>query len=366
MKAVLTAVLLAGCASTGAAVTPTWLPLPDGEVRRIAFGSCSNQYLAQPIWDALARAEPDLFLYSGDAIYADAAPPGTLGLPPGIDPIAKMRMDYAFLGAHPGFAKVRATVPVMATWDDHDYGRNDGGADFERKEASRDIFLDFFGMRPHATPGVYQARVFGPPGRRVQVIMLDTRYFRDAPVKGTQSKAEAKERKLVGRYVPNEDPKATMLGEQQWRWLEDQLRKPAEVRLLNSSVQVVAGEKGAESWGNFPHERRRLYDLIGTTRANGVIILSGDVHFAEISKTDDGPYPLHDFTSSPLAQYPTGSTGWEHCINSFRITDAYEKDSFGLVEIDWAARRITLRAVAADGSTAFEHRVLLDSLRPVK
>ena len=108
------------------------------------------------------------------------------------------------------------------------------------------------------------------------------------------------------RYVPNKDPEASMLGEQQWRWLEAQLREPAEVRLLNSSVQVVAGEKGAESWGNFPHERRRLYDLIGKTRASGVIIVSGDVHFAEIWRTDDGPYPLYDFTSSPLARSPHG------------------------------------------------------------
>ena len=136
--------------------------------------------------------------------------------------------------------------------------------------------------------------------------------------------------------------------------------------MLNSSVQIVAGEKGAESWGNFPHERRRLYGLIASTRAKGVILLSGDVHFAELSRTDDGPYPLYDFTSSPLAQYPTGSTGWEECINSHRISDAYAKDNFGLVEIDWDAvpsPRIMLKLIGTDGTRAFEHEIALDSLR---
>ena len=126
------------------------------------------------------------------------------------------------------------------------------------------------------------------------------------------------------------------------------------------------GERSAESWGNFPHERRRLYDLIADTGANGVIFLTGDVHFSEISKTDEGPYPLFDFTSSPLAQYPTGSTGWELCMNSYRISETYEKDNFGLVEIDWEARpspKITLKLTGMDGSKVFEHNISLGSLQ---
>jgi alkaline phosphatase D len=138
------------------------------------------------------------------------------------------------------------------------------------------------------------------------------------------------------------------------------------VRLLNSSIQVVAGEKGAESWGNFPHERERLYDLIDRTGASGVVFLTGDVHYAEISQTDEGPYPLLDFTSSPLAQYPTGSTGWEECINSQRISETYAGDNFGLVEIDWRAEpspRIVLSLVSADGSVPLRHELSLDTLR---
>jgi alkaline phosphatase D len=134
-------------------------------VRRIAFGSCSNQYLAQPVWPALVATAPDLFLYQGDVIYGDAAPPGTRLLAPSIDQLEKLRLDYAFLGTQPDFVKVRETIPVMATWDDHDFGKNDGGADFELEEESRELFLDFFGepsgSERRRTPGLHEARTFG-------------------------------------------------------------------------------------------------------------------------------------------------------------------------------------------------------------
>ena len=79
-----------------------------------------------------------------------------------------------------------------------------------------------------------------------------------------------------------------MLGEDQWRWLAEQLRVPAEVRLLVSSIQVVAEDHGWEKWMNFPHERERLFKLIRETGAEGVIILSGDRHLAELSMMDGG------------------------------------------------------------------------------
>lgn len=105
----------------------------------------------------------------------------------------------------------------------------------------------------------------------------------------------AEERKAigkVGKYVANEAPGATVLGEAQWRWLADQLREPAEVRLIVSSTQIVADEKGMDEWGVFPRERDRLFRLIAETDAKGVALLSGNVHFAELSVWDDGSYPL--------------------------------------------------------------------------
>ena len=114
--------------------------------------------------------------------------------------------------------------------------------------------------------------------------------------------------------------------------LNRQLKKPAEVRLLVSSIQVVAGNKGAEGWGNFPIELERLYALIDSTRATGVIILSGDVHFAELSVSNNTiGYPLYDFTSSPLRQYGVGMTGWEAMRNENRVGTPFANDNFGVV-----------------------------------
>ena len=130
-----------------------------------------------------------------------------------------------------------------------------------------------------------------------------------------------------------------------------------------AGIQIVAGEKGAESWGNYPRERQRLYELIESTRARGVILLSGDVHFSEISRTDEGPYPLYDFTSSNLAQT---ETGWEAFKNSHRVAGPYAEPHFGVVEIDWEARlgpAIELKVIGLDGSVAYRHELLLEALR---
>ena len=163
---------------------------------RIAVGSCLNQRRPAPILRVLAATHPDLVLLIGDNVYADT------------DDAARMRAAYADLAANPDYRALVAAAPVLATWDDHDYGVDDAGGDWEFKRGAKDIMLDFFD-EPRDSPrrnrdGVYDARVFGPPGRRVQVILLDTRWFRSPLVKGGQG------------YAPNTDPRATLLGDAQW------------------------------------------------------------------------------------------------------------------------------------------------------
>lgn len=325
-------------------------------LHRIAFGSCDTQDHPQLIWDDVVAVKPDLFLFLGDNIYADT------------EDMALMKAKYGILGAAPGYQKLLKTCPVLATWDDHDFGVNDGGAAYPKKVESQQIMLDFFGVPKDSVrrkrPGVYGSYLFGPPGKRVQVILLDTRYFRSQPKKDTRPEAEKQQQKLVGWYVPHPDPATTILGPDQWKWLERQLQVPAEVRIIGSSFQVVADEKGMESWGNFPHERRRLYDLIGATKANGVLLISGDVHFSEISRTNDGPYPLTDFTSSSLTD-PEKS--WSEAINTHRISQsAYVKPTFGYIQIDWsqADPQITLQARGLKADVGFENVIELSELQP--
>ena len=121
--------------------------------------------------------------------------------------------------------------------------------------------------------------------------MLDTRYFLSSPLSRKPGAGDSQ-----GPYNGNPDAKTTILGEDQC-WLAEQLLVPAELRILVSSIQVVAEDHGWEKWMNFPHERERLYKLIRDTEAEGVIILSGDRHLAELSMMDAGVgYPIYDLT----------------------------------------------------------------------
>jgi alkaline phosphatase D len=278
-----------------------------------------------------------------------------------------MKKVYAQMAAKPEFQKLKKNIPMMAVWDDHDYGINDGSGDFSLKVESQQLFLDFFDEPAESerrkTPGIYDAKIIGPTGKRVQVILLDTRYFRTPPLPDTRSAEKKKALNISGRYAPNEDAAATVLGKVQWRWLEEQFRKPAELRLLVSSYPVIPYELGRDCWGNCPLERKKLFKLISETKANGVVILSGDVHFSEISKTDEGPYPLLDFTSSALAAPAVGN---ETFANSLRVSKTYAEVNFGVVEVDWASRpgpQLTLKAIGLDGKSVFEHKIGLDTLR---
>jgi hypothetical protein len=235
----------------GAAAWSLPVPAQDADpLTRIAFGSCAHQAKPQPIWDAVLDYHPELFIFTGDNVYGDVTSAA----------VTELREAYARAAAIEGYAEVRATVPVLATWDDHDYGRNDAGADFAHKAAAKQLFLDFWRV-PHDDPrrtrdGIYHAETIGPEGMRVQIVLLDTRSFR-SPLRSTgQPGIPGK-----GPYLPDPDPAKTMLGAAQWAWLRTQLMQPAELRLIVSSVQVLAEGHGWEGWGNLPFERTKLLDL---------------------------------------------------------------------------------------------------------
>lgn len=336
----------------------------DAPLTRVAFGSCARPDLPQPIWDGVFETKPELFVFLGDIAYADT-----------VD-MEVMRSKYALAGNVPAFRKLKETCPILAIWDDRDYGRNDAGAEYPKKRESQQIFLDFFGV-PQDDPrrtqeGVYFSRVIGPTGKRVQFILLDGRYFR-SPLKTGTDLSEPGEG-YRGRYVGNSDPTATMLGDAQWRWLGEQLKVPAELRVICSGVPVVADEHGFEGWGNFPLERQRLFRLIRDTSASGVVFLSGDRRLAEISKlpTDsiDGPgYPLFDLTSSSL-NTPTvtpGKTGARYAneLNSYRVGLTYFDVNFGLLQIDWTPPDPIVRLQIRDeaGAVVAQQRVALSQMK---
>ena len=336
----------------------------SGLIQKVAFGACAFQWAEQPIWNSVNGVNPDLFLFLGDAIYGDFDGKEVFEITR-----ESLQRDWNRLGAKPGFSKLRNTTPVLATWDNHDYGHHNGGVEFKSKQLARDLFLDFFAVPPDSPrrtrDGIYHAQVFGIEGQQAQVILLDNRWNRSPIIADTRSEDERKSLGLSGSmgHIPDTDPAATLLGELQWRWLEAQLQKPADIRLICSGTQVVNDAKGMQEWGNFPHERNRLIELIAHTRAQGVILLSGNVHYSEVSRFDEGPYPLYDFTSSGVTH---NSTAYAEYKNPYRVAGPYAGNNFGLVEIDWLAKpapTVTLKTVDLGGDNVFIYNISLAALK---
>jgi alkaline phosphatase D len=328
---------------------------PTKPVSRIAFGSCADQDKPCPIWGSILKQQPELLVLLGDTIYAD------------LDKSKKMsgeliRSKYEILNQQPEFKQLKANTPLVATWDDHDYGKNDGDSRFPFKDESQQIFLDFLGVSkdsPRRTQkGVYHSQLFGPEGKRVQVIVLDGRYHRSA----IATKFNPKLR--VTESQPNTDATATYLGEEQWKWLEEQLKVPADLRLIGSGVQLLAEEHPFEKWTNIPHERERMFKLLRDTRANGVVFLSGDRHLAELSMSQEFlSYPLYDITASGFNQ---GNKAWRAPEkNKHRVAAMPYGNNFGFITVDWSSEtspRITLELRDEDGEIAIRHPIRLGML----
>ncbi|QQS12520.1 MAG: alkaline phosphatase family protein [Rhodospirillales bacterium] len=315
---------------------------------RIAFGSCADQNQPQPIWDAILTYRPDLFIFAGDCVYGDSADPD----------LGPLRAAYARQRDNEGFMKARRQLRHMAVWDDHDYGLNDGGAEFAHKAAAKDEFLRFWDVPPddprRGREGLYHAETFGPAGMRTQVILLDARWFR-SPLKRTDRlNAPGKE-----RYVPDEDPTKTMLGETQWSWLSQRLREPADIRLVVSSVQILAEGHGWERWGNLPLERRKFFEVVRDAKAEGVVLVSGDRHIGAIyQESEDTPYTLTEITSSGLNKFFPGNK--EDGPN--RLGAVYGLPNFGTVEIDWWERTVQVAVRDEVGQTVRHDSVDMDDL----
>ncbi len=326
---------------------PANTPAVNPAITRIAFGSCSTQDEPQPILRTVIDWDPQLFIYLGDNIYGDTRD------------MQLLQAKYNKLGQRSEFRSLRAAMPAIATWDDHDYGENDAGKEYPFKEQSKELFLNFWNeprdspRRQH--PGIYTSYRFGEPGsgQSLQVILLDTRSFRDPPLR-------APFKSWKNDYLPDTDPQKTLLGQQQWAWLKARLQEPADLRIIGSSIQFGHEYNGWESWTNFPRELIRMVDLIRETRAEGVVFISGDVHWGELSRLQvPGGYPLYDLTASGL------NRDWEYVEpNGNRIGEACMDFHFGMININWGGSpTVQLRVHDMTGRARVRKTVRLNELR---
>lgn len=309
-------------------------------ISEISFGSCLDPNDDFNMLPQVAATQPDLFIFLGDNVYIDS------------ERCEDFFSEYGKLACKSGFADLVGNSPTLAVWDDHDYGSNDAGVEYGTKRESKDVFLRFWhepgnsNRRKHE--GIYHSLMLGDTAHRLQVILLDMRTFRSPLAENDEG------------YLANYDPSKTFLGEQQWAWLEAELKKPAKVRIIASSTQFAIEHNGWECWANFPLEQIKMAETIARAGANGVVFISGDVHYAELSRQQwPGCYPIYDCTSSGLTRLEGAATP-----NQFRIGEAVLDHNFGKITIDWEAQPITLTYTIAtpQNQQAYTHTIGLNEI----
>lgn len=341
-------ILLLTCMLLGTlfAQTPTTLPY----TQKIGFGSCANQNKPQPILLTADSLNPDMFIYLGDNIYGDSPF------------MFVLKAKYRKLSKRPEFQKLKEGRTLLATWDDHDYGKNDAGEDYKQQRKSKKIFLKFWGEPQNSARwqrrGIYTAYMYQTVGKRkVQIILLDNRTFRSPLEPADLSNGHDK-----NDYGITSNIQKTMLGEKQWRWLEAQLTQPADVRIICTSTQFCVDYNGYEAWANFPLEQARMFQIIEKTHAQGVIFISGDVHYAELNALKpDSMYTLYDMTSSGITET------WSHVEPSdYRLGKAYQPNNFGMIAFEETPNKkdlwIKMGIFNVKGEKVIEKNVLLSSL----
>ena len=307
----------------------------SSSVNRIAFGSCNRQDLPQPLWGLIKKDQPQVFVWSGDVVYTKT------------ESEAERLEAYKDQLENPGYLSLRnePSIRVLGTWDDHDYGKNNGGAEYSQKDLSQKLFLDFLAEKPESErrkqKGLYAAYDLGSKDKLVRIVLLDVRYHK----------------RPVGS-----DEYFALLGEAQWMFLQQQLQdSPAKVHVIVSGIQILSQEHPYESWGQYPKERDRLFELIRKHKPKGVVLISGDRHIAEISRLSlgrDGKSDwLYDITSSGMTHSFENHPGE---LNSLRVHGPYTQIHYGRLNIDWAgpSPQVTAEIVGVDGKVVLSEVVV--------
>ena len=271
---------------------------------KIGIGSCLDQDFPQPIWQPIEEENLDYFIFLGDNVYGDSI----------FENLYKMKRAYS---------KQKKLLPdfldqtdIFAIWDDHDYGKNDGGSDYKYKKLAENLFLDFWNVPINdvrrSREGIYfsENKVFF--NRKYKLIFLDTRYFR-SQLKGKK-----------GSYQKNNDESATILGKEQWTWLEKELDSNFDYLFIFSSIQIIPEDHGFEKWSNFPNDRTKLLKILEKYK-DRTILFSGDRHRSGIYKRNG----IVEITSSSMNK--PGSSFFE--TDKYLIGETYPQENYSVLKI---------------------------------
>eukprot|EP00658_Telonema_sp_P-2_P075436 TRINITY_DN6498_c0_g1_i1.p1 TRINITY_DN6498_c0_g1~~TRINITY_DN6498_c0_g1_i1.p1 ORF type:complete len:266 (+),score=62.25 TRINITY_DN6498_c0_g1_i1:142-939(+) len=207
-------------------------------LNRLAFGSCHAHGLDDVLFEDISAFKPEAFVWLGDAVYPREGP----GFP------SRLRSELQALKRKPRYAQILESAQfVDGTFDDHDTGLNDGGSTNQHLIPSQQIMLDFFGV-PNESPrrtrrGLYWSHLFGPPGKQVKLIVLDTRTHRDPmflPEFGGSLPGGAA-RAISILQNASQNHAGDVLGETQWELSLIHISEPT--RLLSISYAVFCLKK---------------------------------------------------------------------------------------------------------------------------
>ena len=263
---------------------PLWKFRTDPPEFTVAMGSCV--YINEPVYDrpgnpygsgyeifnSIADKEPDLMLWLGDNIYLREPDWGTR---------TGFLHRYTHSRSTPEMQRLLRSTHHYAIWDDHDFGPNDGDASFVNSALAREMFDLFWPNPTCGVPGVAGTTTSFSQSD-VDFFLLDDRTFR---VPADVTTAEA-----------------AMLGKAQLDWLIQALKySDASFKLIAVGSQVLNTAAMYENYATIVNERNELLRRIEAEGIRGVVFLTGDRHFTELSSLPlkDGR-TIHDLTVSSL------------------------------------------------------------------
>ena len=198
------------------------------------------------------------------------------------------------------------------------------------------MFLNFWNVDENDPrnyrEGLYFKKVKNIDGAEIEIIALDTRYFR--------SKLNGKK----NAYKPDINPQATILGKDQWDWFQSSItNSTAKAIIILSSIQVLATDHPYEKWANFPLERSKLISLLSEAAQDKVIIVvSGDRHRSGIYQNKD----FIEITASSLNKAASQNIETDPLL----VGETYPIKNYGILDIRPSSNEITVSLFDQDGS----------------
>ena len=311
-----------------------------------AAGSCS--YINEPefdrpgksyggdyhIFESILNKDPDFMLWLGDNVYFREPDDSKTGVYHRYSHDKSISELQGLLGS----------VHHYAIWDDHDYGPNNSDKSFVHKDLTLQAFKDFYANPSYGIDGEGITTQFR--WADVDFFLLDNRFFRTSKYTSTSKKE--------------------ILGQKQVDWLINALiYSKSPFKIIAMGGQFLNPVKAYENYANWEEERTEIINRISEEEITGVIFLSGDRHFSEVTKLPRyGSYDLHDFTISPLTSHYCDICENEN--NSYRIKNSgVFQRNFGIFNIlgKKGDREIHFSSYSSDGNKLWSYKINENELK---